>query len=225
MGKSFEDSGQQKRKWMCFVCAKGYDAFDDYKKHIITEHEEGREYLKCPACEAPVRDLKSHFKVKHPNRVMPTNSQIKVTVWHDFSPSGKKKGTRKPRVQTGYFVSEKMRKEIRYRSRLEADFYGCLEADDDVMYFEAEPCKIPYFWMGEWHNYIPDIRVRFSDNTDQLWEIKPTSQTEFDQNKAKWASANNHCESVGWDFVVQTEAALKNYQSKVERQRARKLNN
>jgi hypothetical protein len=217
--KSFEDAGtEQKRRWMCFVCGKGYGIYEDYKTHIITEHEEGREYISCPACKAPVRDLKTHFKVKHPAREMPKNVQTRVGIWRDFSPNGKKKKTRKPKFITGYFESRKMGVDFRYRSRMEEQFYICLEADTDVLYFYAEPFKIPYYWQGEWHNYIPDLRVQFIDESNQIWEIKPQNQTEYDQNIAKWASASTHCQNVGWEFIVQTEKALDMYQAKIKRQ-------
>lgn len=222
--KSFEDAGQGKRKWMCFVCGKNYDTYEEYKEHIATEHEEGREYIKCPVCDAPVRDMKSHFKVKHPNRIMPKKVQQRVVIWHDYSPSGRKKRTRKPAAQSGYFTSHKMKRDFHYRSRMECNFYECLEVDEDVLYYEAEPFKIPYMFNGEWHNYIPDIRVHYADNTDQIWEVKPDYQTDYDINKAKWSSANSHCQGLGWDFVVQTEDALKSYREKIKRQQNRKLN-
>jgi len=218
--KSFEDAGaQQKRRWMCFVCGKGCGEYEEYKTHIITEHEQGREYLSCPTCKAPVRDMKTHFKVKHPARATPKGVQMRVGIWRDFSPNGKKKKTRKPNFITGYFESKKMGLDFRYRSRFEENFYQCIESDTDVLYYYAEPFKIPYHWQGEWHNYIPDIRIVFIDETTQIWEIKPNSQTEYEQNKAKWASAHNHCQNVGWEFIVQTEKALEMYRAKIRRQR------
>lgn len=220
MSKLFEDAGKtSKRKWQCFVCGRQYGEFEPYKEHIITEHDEGREYIKCPAdsCGAPVRDLRTHWKLKHPKRVMPKDCQMKVVVWTDFSPGGKKK-KKKTRNREGFFPSKKNGKDIRYRSGLEADFYDCLERDDDVVSFEAEAIKVPYFWKGEWHNYITDLLVEFSDGTKEIWEIKPSQQTDYDQNKAKWSCANNYCENSGLRFLVQTETLLDKYRAKLKRQ-------
>jgi len=202
------------------VCGKHQNDYQSYKDHIITEHEEGREYISCPACQAPVRDLKMHFKCKHPKRIMPKNCQMKATVWHDFAPNGKKKKGRKgPKIQTGYFTSNKMRKDIYYRSRFENDFYVCLEHDQDVVSYFAEPFKVPYYFNGKWHNYIPDLRINFADDTTQVWEIKPESQLKLDQNQSKWAAMYNHAENHGWDFIVQTEKGLAKYQMKIRKQK------
>lgn len=221
MSRLFEDAGvnNKKRKWQCFVCGKQYPDFDSYKNHIIAEHDEGREYIKCPAegCGAPVRDLRTHWKLKHPKRIMPKNCQMKVIVWSDFSSTGKKKKT-KTRNRQGYFPSKKMGKDIYYRSGLEADFYDCLERDEDVKAYEAEAVKVPYYWNGSWHNYITDLLVEFHDGSKEIWEVKPSQQTDYDQNKAKWTCANNYCENVGIKFIVQTEVLLDRYKAKIKRQ-------
>ena len=77
---------------------------------------------------------------------------------------------------------------------------------------------MPHFWCGEWHEYVPDMKILFSDGSIQIWEIKPANQTDYEQNKCKWASAHNHCEHMGWEFVVQTEQILDTYRWKVQRQ-------
>lgn len=224
MSRLFEDAGkQQKRKWQCFVCGKQYTEFQDYKNHIITEHEEGREYISCPSCKAPVRDLKSHYRIKHPKRAMPKNTQQTVAVWKDFAPGGKKKKTKKPTFQKGYFESKKMNGALfYYRSGYERDIYSLLEEDADVAAYYAEPFKIPYHFKGGWHNYIPDIKIHYIDNSIEIWEIKPASQTHYEVNNAKWAAAKNYTENVGWDFKVITEVGKGKLQAKIKRQRQRK---
>ena len=132
---------------------------------------------------------------------------------------------RKPKFRTGTFVSQKCQREFLYRSGMEEEFYNLLEEDNDVVSFYAEPFKIPYFWGSEWHQYIPDIRVNFIDGSTQLWEVKPANQTQQEQNKCKWASANNYCENMGWDFIVMTEIGLGKYKTKIKRQRGEDLLN
>lgn len=220
--KAFEDANQkaksQARQWQCFVCGNKFEEYPSYKEHILETHDEGREFLKCPACDAPVRDLKAHYKCKHPNRIMPKGLQHRVGIWKDFKP-GKKGGkptTRKPKFRSGEFESKKSGKLIRYRSGMEEEFYNLLEQDNDVLSFHAEPYKVPYFWQGKWHDYIPDIRVNFADGSVEIWEVKPANQTTYDQNKAKWASAHNWALNHGWQFIVQTEIALGKLNSKVK---------
>jgi hypothetical protein len=227
MARLFEDAGtkkSQKRKWQCFVCGKSYNNFGEYKEHIKMEHEEGREFLTCPVetCGAPVRDMKTHFRVKHPKRAMPSGLQARVGVWHDFRPSGsgkKKTGTKKPKFRQGEFESKKSGCLLTYRSGMEENFYNLLEQDGDVESFFAEPFKVPYFYQGKWHNYVPDIRINYIDGSVEIWEVKPANQTHYDQNQAKWAAMNDHAHNMGWEFIVQTEVGLGKLKKKVQRQK------
>lgn len=214
---SFEDANQRIRKWQCFVCGRSYDDYPPYKEHITTEHEEGREWIRCPDCGAPVRDMRAHYAAKHPARIMPTGLQTRVAVWRDFKPSGSKK-TRKPGFRTGVFSSKKSGCDLRYRSGMESDFYECLESDKDVEAFFAEPFKVPYYYAGEWHDYIPDLRINYVDGSVEVWEVKPASQTQYEQNRAKWAAMTDHAHNMGWEFVVQTEVGLGKLKKKVQRQ-------
>jgi hypothetical protein len=225
----FEDAGKPKiRKYQCFVCGKNYESYEDYKNHIVENHDEGREYITCPDCQCPVRDLKLHYKTKHPARIMPKNVQCRVAVWHDFKvgKSGKmeKKSTRKPHFRQGTFTSRKCNCDFEYKSGMECDFFECLEADLDVTSYRYEGMKVPYFFKGKWHNYIPDLRVDFLDGSTEVWEIKPANQTHYEQNKCKWVAADNFCTNLGWQFVVLTEVGLGKLKSKIKRQQANLLN-
>jgi hypothetical protein len=219
----YEDAGGgQKRKWQCFVCGKCYDEYPEYKEHILAEHEKGREYLECPDCHAPVRDMPSHYRAKHPKRIMPKGIQTKVAIWRDFKPgSNKKKKTRKPNFRQGTFTSQKSGCDFIYRSGMEEEFFNLLEQDGDVESFRSEPFKVPYYYQGKWHDYIPDIRINYIDGSTEIWEIKPATQTgpEYEQNQAKWAAMNDHALNMGWQFVVQTEVGLGKLKKKVSRQR------
>lgn len=213
------DFGQNKseRQYQCFVCGKQFKEYDLYKTHILAEHDEGREYIKCPACDAPVRDLRSHFQIKHKNRQLPKNGQMKVSVWYDFA-SGKKK-TRKPKFRDGYHVSTKTGASLHYRSGYECEVYELLDEDTEVVSFDAEPFKIPYIFEGEWHDYIPDIRINFTDGKVEIWEVKPSSQTDLPKNKAKWAAMSAYADKLGWIFMVITETGMGRLRSRIKQQR------
>lgn len=222
MGLAFEDAGVFKdRTWICFCCAKKCENYEEYNAHIAEAHEEGREYLTCPDCKAHVRDLKMHYAAKHPKRMLPTGIQTRVMVWKDFKPGkdGKAKGSvKKMNTRRGTFTSVKNGRDFEYKSGLEEEFFNLLEQDVDVQTFAYEPFKIPYFWKGDWHNYIPDLRVNFVDGVSQIWELKPMNQTDYEQNKCKWAAANNFCANMGWEFIVQTNEILDTYRWKIQRQ-------
>jgi hypothetical protein len=210
-----------KRKYQCFVCGQNFELFDAYKNHIIQTHDEGREYVICPLdrCGAPVRDLRSHYKAKHPSeKSIPTTGQMKAMVWKDQS--NKKDGKlkqRKPKFREGYLVSTKnCGKEMHYRSGWECDVYECLEALPEVISYDVEPFKVNYTFNGEHHEYNPDLKILFDDGHVEIWEIKPANQTHLPRNNAKWAACNQHCQARGYSFMVLTEVGMGKLKQKIK---------
>lgn len=204
----FENKHSGVRQFQCFVCGVLSKSWEDFKKHIVENHEQGREYIICPLerCKAPVRDLRMHFKVKHPSEKLPNNCQLKTLVWLD--PRDPKRKKRKVTFAEGNFYSAKNRRKMHYRSSWEQTVYKLLEESDDVKGYEVEPIEIPYFHKGEHHNYLPDLRVYFWDSRIEIWEIKPSSQTDLPINEAKWTACGSHCQMRGWRFRVITEVGI-----------------
>lgn len=204
-----------KRIYTCFCCGREFDLIEDYKDHIIEEHEEGRDYILCPLkrCGMPVRDVPLHVRAHHKNEPIPKTGQLKALVWKDFGKKKNKKG--KPQYKTGWYPSSKMNKKFKYRSGYEETVYQCLDAWQDVLAFEAEPFKIPYLFQGEAHKYTPDILVHFLDGHKEIWEIKPGGQTRLPKNEAKWHAAAEACKNRGWDFVVYTEKGINQLKNKI----------
>jgi hypothetical protein len=200
-----------KRLWTCFICGMGFKSPESYKNHILDNHQEGREFICCPLerCGYPVRDVRAHFKAKHPSEPLPKNCQMKALLWSDpRDPRGKKK-KRKITFKSGHFQSNKNEKTIPYRSGYELDVYKCLEEINSVRRYEAEPFPIPYLHNGKQANYLPDLLVEFTDGRIEIWEIKPSSQTTYKINESKWNAAARYCEKRNWKFVVKTEKGIK----------------
>lgn len=215
----FEKDDRAKRVWQCFVCGVQHYTYEEYQKHILEAHDEGREYLSCPTCDAPVRDMRMHFKVKHPNRQLPKDVQLRVGVWFDFK-KGRKRRARKPQFREGFFLSEKNHgMELHYRSGIECDVYELLEEDTEVLSFQPEPFKIPYCFRGKWHDYTPDLRVNYLGGQVAVWEIKPSTQTKYPKNKAKWAAMQEYANKLGWHFTVVTEDGIGKLRIKIRDQR------
>lgn len=214
----FDIKDKSKRKYTCFVCGVQFTDYEEFSSHIKENHEEGRDYVVCPLkrCGAPVRDIRSHFKVKHPNDKMPKISMNKPIVWKDFS--GKKTKTKKPSFREGYYKSNKMNISLHYRSGYECAVYECLDSDNDVLSFNEEPFKISYIFEGKSHDYIPDLVVRYLNGKTEVWEIKPMNQTSLEVNKAKWHAAAKACQTRGWKFVVITEKGIEKLKNKVRSQ-------
>jgi len=209
-------SENNKRKYCCFVCGVIFeDDFEEFKNHIKEKHREGDDYISCPLlrCNAPVRDLRTHFQVKHPGETLPKHGQMKAMIWKDFK-SGKAR-TRKPKFKEGWHESTKMRRTFRYRSGYEKTVYECLDLMPDVIGYDAEPFRIPYIHLGKEHEYIPDIIVTFNDTRREVWEIKPSSQTHLEINTNKWTAASRECAARGWEFIVITEQGINKLKKRV----------
>jgi hypothetical protein len=210
----------EKRKWQCFICGKEHTEYEEFKKHITENHEEGQEYIICPLarCGAPVRDIPLHMRVKHNGEsVKNYHGPLRAIIWKDQrGPKGKKK-TRKPTFREGHFISLKNSgKEFFYRSSYECTVLECLELIPEVIAYDVEPIKggIPYLFEGEQHLYHPDISIKFADGHIEIWEIKPSNQTTLPKNLAKWVSAENFCKARDWQFVVITEQGINKLKKK-----------
>ena len=213
------DFGDGTSKYCCFCCGLQFSDYDEFKSHIIGDHEEGRDFVRCPLdhCGAPVRDVKLHLKVKHPGfKSCGFTGQSRAIVWRDFSPKGKK--TRKPKFKQGKYESAKTGKVLTYRSGLEERLYKILDRHDEVVSFYSEPFHIDYIHKGQAHKYIPDLIVHFMDGTRAVWEVKPANQTDLEQNKNKWRAAEQACKVRGWGFEVFTEQRINKLELEVKRQ-------
>lgn len=212
--------GDSSGKHVCFCCGMQFSEYEEFRNHIIESHEEGREFVRCPLehCKAPVRDVKLHMKVKHPSFDFRNfKGQARAIIWHDFSAKGKK--TKKPRFKQGKYESTKTGKTLGYRSGLEEKLYKILDQHDDVMSFYSEPFNIDYIHKGQAHKYTPDLIVNFMDGRRQVWEVKPSNQTDLEMNKNKWRAAEEACKIRGWSFEVFTEQRIDKLAVEVRRQK------
>lgn len=197
------------RNYCCFICEQSYDQLDAFRSHIVTEHKEGDDYVICPSCSIPTRDLIAHYRSKHIGEVIPPGTQTRALIIRDVKKKVKKIGKKVTKFKQGNFYSEKNHCNIFFRSGLELKFIKHLEKNPKVRKYKAESLQIEYSFNGGTHNYIPDILVEYTDGKIELWEIKPKSQTKWDKNIAKWKAANVYCKKRNWEFIVMTENALK----------------
>lgn len=204
-----------KRSYQCFICGVLFDEYSKMAGHVKENHELGREYVVCPLerCQAPVRDLRIHFKANHPYDALPKASQMRALVL--FDPKSKKV-KKIPSFKEGYITSVKNNgKKMHFRSGWEKDVYESLEALKSVVAYEVEPFGVSYIFEGESKTYWPDLKVYFSDGTVQIWEVKPANQSLVPRNQAKWASCERYCMDRGWKFSVIMEEQIKALKDRV----------
>ena len=113
-----------------------------------------------------------------------------------------------------------------YRSSWEYNFMHYLDTHPDVILWDSEPLRIPYFnHFKKMHTvYVPDFLVKYVDKSGhqrvELIEIKPMSQTltskarglankmQVALNEMKWSAARAWCKKNGFIFVILTEDQL-----------------
>jgi len=195
------------KNFSCFVCDVIFDTIEEFRSHIVSEHEEGIDYITCPhpECGCPVRDLRTHIALKHPTFKIPDGYPTRPVILRD----SKNKKKRNTAFKSGEFFSKKNNKNLFFRSGMEMEFYKILEKKNDVARYTPECLEIEYNFQGRTHRYIPDILVEYTNGKRQLWEIKPKSQTKLPKNLAKWEAANSYCQKRNIEFIVLTERGLK----------------
>lgn len=77
--------------------------------------------------------------------------------------------------------------------------------DKNGYIFKKNPFRIPYFFEGNQHYYIPDLLVIDYENSNiYVEEIKSsfTLNNELEKNKAKFEAAKIYCQNLGIEFHV-----------------------
>jgi hypothetical protein len=200
------------KNFCCFVCDNIFETLEEFRSHIVTEHEEGTDFIICPCetCKIPVRDLRTHVALKHPEFKIPEGYPVRPVILRD----SKFKKKRKTAFKQGNFYSKKNNKQLFFRSGMESEFYKCLEKKNDVVKYQVESLEIEYVYEGKLRKYIPDILVEYNTGKKELWEIKPKNQTKIPKNLAKWKAADEYCRKRNIEFIVFTEKGLRMLKNK-----------
>ncbi len=201
------------KNFCCFVCDTIFESIEEFRTHIVNDHEEGTDFIICPCeeCQIPVRDLRTHVVLKHPGYKIPDGYPTRPIILRD----SRNKKKRKTAFKQGNFYSKKNNKNLFFRSGLESEFYKVLEKKRDVLRYTVESIEIEYSYEGKRRRYIPDILVEYNDGKKELWEIKPKNQTKMPKNLAKWQAASDYCKKRNIEFVVLTERGLRMLKNKL----------
>lgn len=95
-----------------------------------------------------------------------------------------------------------------HRSSYEKRYFELLDADPDVMTYQAEPFKLSYVWEGEVKNYVPDVMVERNKGVKQLVEVKPSALLEDPKNVVKEKAGRVWCDANDVDYLLITEEEL-----------------
>lgn len=118
---------------------------------------------------------------------------------------------RKParRRGSGNFPSLKLGRMVAFESHIECNYIYTLEFDPEVTSFEEQPLKISYQFEGKTRKYTPDFLVIKSSNEYMLVECKPEEYVDTEENRRKFAEAQEWCIQRNWKFKVITGEQLR----------------
>jgi len=110
----------------------------------------------------------------------------------------------------GKFFSNKMNKEIPYRSSWEKVVIEMLNKDPSVKSFEFEPLSISYIYSVENRNryYIPDFLIEYNNGVKKMVEVKPSFYLNYQINKDKFKAAKEYCRRRNILFEIWTEKRI-----------------
>jgi hypothetical protein len=95
--------------------------------------------------------------------------------------------------KTGTYLSAKTDKSQYFRSSWEETCMKWLDQNTDVISWEYESVRIPYYYNDNRRWYIPDFVVTFSDGHREMWEIKPREFVGAEKVVLKTEAAQEYC--------------------------------
>jgi hypothetical protein len=95
-----------------------------------------------------------------------------------------------------------MHRRVMCESQLERDFFQCLEAIPEVLYYQEQPTQISYVGRGLQRLYHPDALVCLTDGRSFLVEIKPVHYVPTLSDIEKWGALIEEAERQGYGFFI-----------------------
>lgn len=97
------------------------------------------------------------------------------------------------RNKKGWYSSMKTGVKHFFRSSWEEAVMVHLDESDEVMTWDHEPLRIPYYRDDHKRWYVPDFLVTFADGHRELWEVKPKEFVNAKVNVLKASAAREWC--------------------------------
>jgi hypothetical protein len=99
----------------------------------------------------------------------------------------------------GHYTSTRTQKTYFFRSSWEYAFMVWLDNNPDVVFWDYECVRIPYYYNDNKRWYVPDFVVMYSDNLKPvMYEIKPLELTDSVRIMLKREAANLWCAQNGY---------------------------
>ncbi|MEV0246300.1 hypothetical protein AB0H76_06905 [Nocardia sp. NPDC050712] len=104
----------------------------------------------------------------------------------------------------GRFYLDKVGRDVRFDSALQARLLQTLNASELVETFQEHPSAVAFELDGAEQVYYPTIAARFTDGRVALIDVQPLGHVGFHVNRAAAAVARGHAHDNGWGWLVWT---------------------
>ena len=184
--------GMQRSPFFAATLAQVAAEEESYRQLLAAEKEERRRLIQRLRYQEKGDALFAW--IIWPDQVMPVHTDVVCTRAREVDLEAG--GVR------GSFYSNKLQRQVVYESQTELKFFHLLETLDEIVFYQEQPCFIPYTIDEERHLYYPDVLFIFSDGRGVLAELKPVIHMGLHVNIQKWRALRAYCRERGLGFLI-----------------------
>lgn len=96
--------------------------------------------------------------------------------------------------KSGSHLSSKMNKNMHFRSSWEEAVMIWLDDSPNIIAWDYECVRIPYYYNDNKRWYVPDFIVTFKDGHREMWEVKPREFVTAEKTQLKIAAGREYCQ-------------------------------
>ncbi|MGQ4597747.1 sigma factor-like helix-turn-helix DNA-binding protein [Nocardia sp. R6R-6] len=108
----------------------------------------------------------------------------------------------------GRFYLDKVGRDVRFDSGLEARLLRLLNASDSVDTFQEHPCAVTYHLDGTERSHFPSLVARLADRRVLLIDVEPLGHVGFHVNRVKATASRAYAHANGWGWLVWTGSRI-----------------
>jgi hypothetical protein len=117
--------------------------------------------------------------------------------------------TRRTKRVVGYFLSLKMKCALPWESQIERDYFYCLELDQEVQAYHAQPTCLTLLVGGEIRRHFPDLLVQYRNGQIEYQEVKTDRDAAAPEKQALFNAARLEFAKASAGYQVVTEAQIR----------------
>lgn len=113
------------------------------------------------------------------------------------------------RNKKGTYTSIKTGKQHHFKSGWEETVMKYLDSSSDVVAWDYECVRIPYYYDDHKRWYVPDFVITYQDGRKEMWEVKPSQFCGSQRVVNTSVAGRAYCTENGMEYTLVTEHTLK----------------